>query len=745
MVVYILKKLMVFTASTGGGHNAVANTLREVFKDGYEVEIVDALKETNKILDTVVSDGYRLLATNTPKLYGELYKIANLKRMNDSVSNTIIYLIRGKLYRKIMEFDPDIIVGTHPFIVDLICSMKKVYGLYIPFISFVTDFQAHQSYVNKDVDAYVVGSEFTKKTLIKKKINPEIIFPFGIPIKTDFYKDEIKCSRDSERFTILLMGGSMGVSGIKSVIKRLVKNRHSLKIIVICGNNEDMKKQLDKKYGDYRTGNIIIEILGFSKDVCKYMEISDIIISKPGGLTVSESIAKQLPLVIPYMIPGQESENKDFLVEAGLAEYVKSISKINDYIDYFIEKPEHLEKIRENMKKLYNTYSLEKVVKLSDQLIEKYRIEHKLHQQRSKSDVLILSARFGMGHKSVSSAMMEQIRSINSDIKIHENDLLEWIVPDFHNEIYKGYELLVNKGTSIYNYFYRHNKKPTRGIDKLFMNSILKDVKEMIEEIEPKVIISTFPLCSKIISLYKEKYDKKLPLITCITDIVDQWEWIHPLTDSYFVATKEIKMGLIEKKVDSSKIFVTGVPVRKEFNYIRKRENKKTRNVLLMGGGFGLLPNEKEFYTNLDCFENIESTVITGSNYELYLKLYGVYSNIEVYAFTDEVPALMKQTDLLVGKAGGVTLFEAIQSELPILVCCPVLEQEKYNARFIEKNNIGKVFWDMPENLSEKINEIVTNDDLLLEMQNNIKEIKKEFDYDAMSNIFSKHILEIEE
>lgn len=740
-----MKKMLIFTASTGGGHNAVAGTLREIFSPTYEVKVIDALKETNKILDTVVSDGYKVLATNTPKLYGELYKIANLKKMNDSVSNTLIYLIRGKLYKRIMSMDPDLIVGTHPFMVDLVCSMKRVYGLSIPFISFVTDFQAHQSYINPLVDAYVVGSEYTKKTLIKKKVNPEIIYPYGIPIKMEFYQKKATKQKDKNRFTILLMGGSMGVSGIKSVLKKLVKNTHPLRIIVICGSNQEMKWQLEKKYGGYQEGPIRIEILGFSKEVCAYMEISDVIITKPGGITVSESIAKQLPIIIPYMIPGQESENKEFLVEEGLAKYVGSIGKINEQIDEMIDNPTVIEEMKKGMQRLYETYSLSKVVELGDGLVQKYETMHQLHMPKEKADILILSARFGMGHKSVAQSIMDEMKNISPSVVVQEDDLIEWIVPDFQHEIYKGYELLVNKGSAIYNYFYRHNKKTTKGIDVLFMKSIIKDVKEMLEEVDPQFIISTFPLSSRIISQYKEKYHSDIPLITCITDIVDQWEWLHPLTDMYMVATKEVKEGLVEKGIDPGKIKVTGIPVRRAFHLTREELCPAGKKLLVMGGGFGMLPCQEAFYEGLDQLKDIETTVITGSNYELYLKLYGEYENIKLYAFTDQIADIMKGANLLLGKAGGVTLFEAINAELPMVVFAPVLEQEKYNAKFIERNRIGKVFWDMPKDLIGMVREILEDEKELTQMTLNMRKLKQDYDQNALIDMLKKYMSNGEE
>ena len=101
------------------------------------------------------------------------------------------------------------------------------------------------------------------------------------------------------------------------------------------------------------------------------MDYCDVIISKPGGLTVTESIVKNIPLVIPFAIPGQENENIDFLTSEGYSICVKDLNKINDTVNYLIKNPDELSKMRLKLKKLSSTYSLTKIVDIANQLIVK--------------------------------------------------------------------------------------------------------------------------------------------------------------------------------------------------------------------------------------------------------------------------------------------------------------------------------------------------------------------------------------
>ena len=101
------------------------------------------------------------------------------------------------------------------------------------------------------------------------------------------------------------------------------------------------------------------------------MEYSDLIISKPGGLTVSEAIVKNLPLIIPFAIPGQEMENTEFLTSNGYAYYINNVKEINNLIDMLIDNPKYLIDAKKNLKELASTYSIKAIVDLANNLIEK--------------------------------------------------------------------------------------------------------------------------------------------------------------------------------------------------------------------------------------------------------------------------------------------------------------------------------------------------------------------------------------
>lgn len=369
-----MKKVLILTTSTGQGHNQAADSLKHTFvKNGFEVIKYDFLDNNSKFLTKCIVGGYELLVSKTPKVYGGIYKITNFSNINSSLKLAFLRTV-NKVNDYISKCNPDIIIGTHPLSVNIIASLKKQKMIDIPFISIVTDFKAHYAYISPYVDAYITASEYTKQKMSEGIIPENKIYPYGIPIKQEFFSKEdafLRMERD-DYFNILLMGGSMGLNNIFYVLEELMKNTNKLRITVICGNNSELKEKLEEHYKttpEYKK----IHILGFTKAVSSLMELSDVIISKPGGLTSSESLVKNLPMIIPFAIPGQETENAEFLSSIGCAIYEPNLKNLNPRLNELITNPKKLQDMKDNIEKVAKHYSLNEIVTLSNKLIDTYK------------------------------------------------------------------------------------------------------------------------------------------------------------------------------------------------------------------------------------------------------------------------------------------------------------------------------------------------------------------------------------
>jgi len=263
------------------------------------------------------------------------------------------------------------VIATHPFAVGLIDHLKRKNNLEFSFISVVTDFKAHYAYISNNVDAYITGSEYTKQTLIERSVPGDKIYPYGIPVKKAFQvHSEPKYIKpeSTKKFHVLVMGGSMGSKDILKVVKRLVVESEHYYLDVVCGRNELLYNALTNMYGSaVEDGRMTIH--GFTNRIPEMMDDADVIVSKPGGLTTTEALSKKLPMVVPFAIPGQEQENTDFLVEAGVAIRVDKIDTLPSKIEFLRSNPRIYNRMVANMKRISDKYSIDKIVDLSESLI----------------------------------------------------------------------------------------------------------------------------------------------------------------------------------------------------------------------------------------------------------------------------------------------------------------------------------------------------------------------------------------
>ncbi len=244
-----MKKVMILTASTGEGHNAAAKSLQDKYEEkGYITYKVDFLKESSSVMNTLVADGYRVIAQNFPNVYGIMYETADRKNFN-KLTRGGYYTIERRIINRLEEVKPDIVIATHPFAVGLIDHLKRKNKADFRFMQVVTDFKAHYSYISSNVDAYITGSEYTKKTLIERNVPEDRIYPYGIPVNKEFQEhSDPRYIRPglNKRFHVLVMGGSMGSKDIYKVVERLVVDSENYYLDVVCGRNKILFDTLTK-------------------------------------------------------------------------------------------------------------------------------------------------------------------------------------------------------------------------------------------------------------------------------------------------------------------------------------------------------------------------------------------------------------------------------------------------------------------------------------------------------------------
>lgn len=335
-------KGLIFSITAGQGHNQTAKVLSDYLNaSGVECSYMDVFEYINPLLSESVSKLYLMSSKNMPQIYGGGYRMcekrdAGANHMLPKMTNAFLAKRLLKLVRK---EKPDVIICTHVFAALLVTYLTGHIDIQTHTIGIVTDFTIHPYWEDTNLDYYVTASELLTNQGVKKGI-PEYKFkPFGIPIDPKFSrrKDKKEARKElglEDKDTVLVMSGSMGFGNVLEEIKELDRLNLDYQIVTICGNNKKLKSQIDKLEMKKTIYNY-----GYVNNVDIFMDAADCIVTKPGGLTTSEALAKGLPMIMNNPVPGQEDRNVEFLLNAGAAMKVSKTFPIDDAIyNLFINK-----------------------------------------------------------------------------------------------------------------------------------------------------------------------------------------------------------------------------------------------------------------------------------------------------------------------------------------------------------------------------------------------------------------------
>lgn len=371
-----MNKILIFYASYGGGHLNAAKSIFEYITANYpkyDVEMIDCMKYVNKTIEKITTTAYREAAKKMPWVWGRIYNdsqkgpLAHLS----SRSNKIMAI---KLLKLLREKQPDLIISTHPFGSQMCSYLKRKKKIHAKIATIMTDFAPHDQWlVGSDfTDYYFVAHEKMKDYLINKSIPKQNIFATGIPLSKRFLikynREEIlnELSFSQNKKNILFFGGGefgLGKNKTVEIFENFVSFNEDLQIIAISGKNEKMKLAFENIVEKYNAQNRI-KVLSFTDKVPELMSISDLVVTKPGGMTTTESLASHLPMVIINPIPGQEEENAEFLENKGVGIWLKKDTDINLLLNSLFSDSNKLNEMKNNTKILAKPNSTENICKI---------------------------------------------------------------------------------------------------------------------------------------------------------------------------------------------------------------------------------------------------------------------------------------------------------------------------------------------------------------------------------------------
>lgn len=300
-----MKKVLIFYASFGGGHLSAARSIKEYIEEHYkdaEISLVDCMKYVNKTVEKITTSVYNEMAKKMPWAWGKIYS----KSQNGpiaSISNASNRLMALKLNRLLQEFNPDVVISTHPFGSQMCTVLKKAGKINCKIATVMTDYAPHDQWlVNSNfVDYFFVAHEGMKQALIEKRIDENKIFATGIPLSNRFLKHYNKPEIlkefglvEDKKTVLFFAGGEFGLGKSKTydMLKTLAENFENIQVVAISGRNQKMKKSFEYLVTHSHREDSI-KVLDYTTKVPELMSISDMVITKPGGLTTTESLASR--------------------------------------------------------------------------------------------------------------------------------------------------------------------------------------------------------------------------------------------------------------------------------------------------------------------------------------------------------------------------------------------------------------------------------------------------------------------
>ncbi|MBU1124817.1 MAG: hypothetical protein KKC84_02215, partial [Candidatus Omnitrophica bacterium] len=324
-------KILITYASAGAGHYKVAESVYGYLKEHHfphEIKLVDVLDGTNALFRWFYTFGYSWVITKARHSWWLAYWITNwrfLRPISRAIATFLNDINTDRFLKILVHEDPDVIISTHFLCSEIASTFKNAHKIHSRIITIITDFGVHQFWVTEGVDLYIVASEFTKEQLLKEGVEAEKISVLGIPVRHKFFQQydrthlAQKIGLSEKKFTVLVMTGSFGIGPLEDIVERLSPH---VQVIVVCASNTELYWHLlAKGYED-------VKVFGFVDNPHELMAISDLIITKPGGVTIAEILAMEIVPLFITPIPGQETINVAVLRKYGIGFMPGSLENI---------------------------------------------------------------------------------------------------------------------------------------------------------------------------------------------------------------------------------------------------------------------------------------------------------------------------------------------------------------------------------------------------------------------------------
>lgn len=357
--------ILLFYASYGSGHLSAATAIEQYIKENYpdaKTLKIDCVEYINKSINKISTSAYKSIILKTPMLWGQVYKLLKNDTILDITQFSNRFMAK-KIFTLFEDFEPDLVISCHPLGGQITSFLKSHKKTNCKLATVMTDFASHKQWlIGKDYTDYFFVSNIEMKTsLISEGIYPNKIYVSGIPISPNFYKNYDKENiykslniAKNKKNIIFFGGGSLGLSSssnIQAILTSLLQaTDESHQIIIISGKNQklynDFQKTINNTYHKSQ-----IKLIDFTTELPELLPITSFVITKPGGLTITECISTNVPIILINPIPGQEKENAQYIADNKMGIWIKATKPTSEYFQEIFNDTKLIEEIKENQKK----------------------------------------------------------------------------------------------------------------------------------------------------------------------------------------------------------------------------------------------------------------------------------------------------------------------------------------------------------------------------------------------------------
>jgi UDP-N-acetylglucosamine:LPS N-acetylglucosamine transferase len=357
--------ILLFYASYGSGHLSAATAIEQYIRENYpdaKTLKIDCVEYINKSINKISTSAYKSIILKTPVLWGQVYKLLKNDTILDITQFSNRFMAK-KIFTLFEDFEPDLVISCHPLGGQITSFLKSHKKTNCKLATVMTDFASHKQWlIGKDYTDYFFVSNIEMKTsLISEGIYPNKIYVSGIPISPNFYKNYDKENiykslniAKNKKNIIFFGGGSLGLSSssnIQAILTSLLQaTDESHQIIIISGKNQklynDFQKTINNTYHKSQ-----IKLIDFTTELPELLPITSFVITKPGGLTITECISTNVPIILINPIPGQEKENAQYIADNKMGIWIKATKPTSEYFQEIFNDTKLIEEIKENQKK----------------------------------------------------------------------------------------------------------------------------------------------------------------------------------------------------------------------------------------------------------------------------------------------------------------------------------------------------------------------------------------------------------